>query len=298
MKCNLCNGDAIKENPIFWNSPLYDKNRPSLYHCKNCGVVFVRPMPSEKVNFYNLNGGKANLNPLINFFRYYTLHLWITYFLHNKGEILDFGCGKGEFVFYLRQKDWRAYGVDPNLKTAFTAQFSSNKDYLFSSLTYLKQNNKNAFDAIILNYSLEHCNNPLLVLKELRELLIPKGLIFIRIPNFDCISKNKRLTSFQLKISLHRYFFSIESLEKILKLSGFISLEADTRFCVTSTLTAPCSIFPELDPMDWLYEKRMAVKLVKGLTLGILCLIFSPYELLKSRIGQGAIIHAVARKDV
>lgn len=295
MKC-LCNGDTKELNLILQDSPPYNKNRFPLYHCKKCGIVFIQPSPEPVTDFNLLNNWQSNPNWLINFIRYYTVYRWILYFCHRKGKILDFGCGKGEFVYYLRQKGWQAYGVDPAIK-ATAAQVSSYKKFLFPSLAHLQKNNPGAFNAVTLNFSLEHCNNPLSTLKELHTLLGPEGLIFIRVPNLDHILRNKRLSSFQLKISSHQYFFTTESLTKLLENSGFTTLVIDTRFCITSALTPGCSIFPCLDPMDWLYGKRAAIRLAKGLALGILCFKFLPYVLLKSQIGQGAIIHAVAKKN-
>jgi SAM-dependent methyltransferase len=297
MKCNLCNGDIIKEDFEYQGSVLSDKDKFPLYRCKTCGIVFTYPTPNNGIDIDNLNF-ESNVNPLINFIRYYTVYRWILHSCNKKVNILDFGCGRGEFVFYLRQKGWQVWGVDLMIKKSAGIQYLSYNNLLFPSLTCLKENNIGMFDVITLNYSLEHCDNSLSTLKELHTLLSPEGLIFIRVPNFDYILRNKKLSSFQLKIPLHRYFFTVENLAKLLKDAGFTVLSIDKRFCITSALTVPCSIFPKLDPMDWLYEKRMAIRFGKGLTLGILCLAFLPYVLLKSLIGQGAILHAVAQKSV
>jgi SAM-dependent methyltransferase len=236
------------------------------------------------------------VNLIINLIRYYTVYRWILFFCNKKGEFLDFGCGKGEFVFYLCQKGWHGYGIDPKVQTAATG-LSADKELFFSSLADLRENNKLSFNIIILNFSLEHCQDPAAILKELYTLLALGGLIFIRVPNLDHITRNKKNSSFQMKIPEHLHNFTPESLEHLLKQCGFSILRVDTRFCVTAALTIPCGIFPGLDPMAWLYERRIAVKLGKGLALAALCFIFFPYELLKSQIGQGAIIHAVAQRN-
>ncbi|HEO63690.1 MAG TPA: class I SAM-dependent methyltransferase, partial [Candidatus Omnitrophica bacterium] len=139
------------------------------------------------------------MNSLINFARYYTVYLWILYFLRQKSRILDFGCGNGELAYYLRQKGQEAYGVDPAVKSM---------PFLFESLADLEKAVHGSFKAIVLNFSLEHCDNPLLILKRLHTLLSSNGFIFIRVPDFTNILKNKRLSSFQLKIPSHRHFFS------------------------------------------------------------------------------------------
>lgn len=229
------------------------------------------------------------MESLINFIRYYTVYRWMSQFLHKKGSILDFGCGKGEFVSYLRKRGQEAYGVDPEIKPM---------SFLFASLACLEENIHKPFEAIILNFSLEHFDNPLSTLKKLCTLLTPDGLFFIRVPNSTNTFKNKLLYSFQLKILSHRSFFTPKSIAELLNNSGFRVLKIDTHFCTTSALTIPCSIFPQLDPMNWLYKTKVSTRLQKGLILSVLCLLFSPYVLLESQIGQGPIIYAVAQRNL
>ncbi len=232
---------------------------------------------------------------LVNYIRYFTVYRWISHFYQGNTRMLDFGCGKGEFVSYLRNKGWNAYGVDPIIKDTAIPQISLDQKIFFNSLNRLQEVIPGAFEAITLNFSLEHCDNPLLILKKLRILLVPGGLIFIRVPNFNHILKNKKFSLFQINISGHRYFFTVESLSKLLKDSGFTVLAIDTRFCITAALTLPCSLFPKLDPMNWIYEKRASVKIIKGLILGILSLSLFPFTISKFRNKEGAVIHAVAK---
>src|SRR3990167_1069696 len=102
------------------------------------------------------------IDMLINYIRYSAIYRWILHFDNKKGAILDFGCGKGELVSYLRRKGQEAYGVDPEIKPA---------PFLFASLACLEENTCKPFEAITLNFSLEHCDNPLSILNKLRTLL-------------------------------------------------------------------------------------------------------------------------------
>lgn len=219
---------------------------------------------------------------IINFIRYYIVYRWISSFYHKKGEFLDFGCGEGEFVSYLRKKRCHSYGIDPNVKTAS-----------FSSLADIREKHKDAFDVITMNFSLEHCDNPKSTLEEIRQSLTSDGLIFIRVPN---AARKDRFSSFQTKAGIHRSYFSHKRLKDLLEKCGFSILKIDTRFCLTSAITAPCSLFVGLDPESWLHKKNTAVKFRKAMILSILSFILLPYEFLKSLTGQGIIIHAAARK--
>jgi SAM-dependent methyltransferase len=219
---------------------------------------------------------------IINSIRYYPTYCWISNFYKEKGDFLDFGCGESEFVSYLRKKRCRSYGIDPNVKTAS-----------FFSLADIREKHKDAFDVVTINFSLEHCDNPESTLKETRQSLTSDGLIFIKVPN---AARKDRFSSFQIKTGIHRSYFSHERLKNLLEKCGFSILKIDTRFCLTSAITTPCSLFAGLDPENWLHKKNTAMKLRKAVILSVLSLILLPYELLKSLTGQGIIIHAVARK--
>jgi SAM-dependent methyltransferase len=296
ITCSLCNGDTKEEYLTSPSCLLYNKQKYSIRHCNNCGIAFTHPAVKLVTDYFNpLDNHKPGLSLLVNFIRYYTVYRWILYSCHKKGKILDFGCGNGEFVSYLLKKGWRAYGVDPKIKAAFTIRSSSYEGFILPSLNYLRENDKGTFDAVILNFSLEHCDNPLSTLKSLYGLLSPKGLIFIRVPNFNHILKNERFSSFQLKIPLHQYFFTTESLTKLLENANFTILKICTPLCLTSMLTPPCSIFSKLDPIDWLYEKMTIVKIIKAASLFFLSLLFLPYTILKSRKKGGVIMYAIAQ---
>lgn len=218
---------------------------------------------------------------IVNSIRYHSTYCWILNFYKEKNNFLDFGCGEGEFVSYLRKKRCRSYGIDPDVKTAS-----------FSSLADIREKHKDAFDVVIMNFSLEHFDNPESTLGEIKKLLTSNGLIFIRIPN---AARKDRLSSFQIKSGIHRSYFNHKRLKDLLEKCGFSILKIDTRFCLTSAITAPCSLFTGLDPESWLHKDTI-IKFHKAVILSILSFILLPYELLKSLAGQGIILHAAARK--
>lgn len=219
---------------------------------------------------------------IIDSIRYHSTYRWISNFYKERGDFLDFGCGESEFVSYLRKKRCRSYGIDPNVKTAS-----------FSSLADIREKHKDAFNVVTMNFSLEHCDNPESTLEEIRQSLTSDGLIFIRVPN---AARKDRFSSFQTKAGIHRSYFNHERLKDLLEKCGFSILKMDTRFCLTSAITAPCSLFAGLDPESWLHKKNTAMKFRKAVILSVLSFILLPYELLKSLTGQGIIIHAAARK--
>lgn len=239
---------------------------------------------------------KLNTSRLVNFMRYYSVYRWILHFYNKKGRILDFGCGKGELVFYCAQKGYQAYGVDPHLKPLPSHRTNAHPHFLFNSLSQAREQAEGLFDMVILNFSLEHLRDPIAILKELHAAIATSGFIFIRVPNSAELLKNKKLSSFQIRSPEHRYFFTKKSLVRLLRHTGFSILRTDTRFCIAAAITAPCSIFPALDPMLLLYGATGIISIIKAATLGMLTLLFLPYTWIKCRFGHGIILHVVAKK--
>ena len=65
---------------------------------------------------------------------------WMSGHLKQNSNVLDYGCGSGDFVKYLRSRSVRAYGYDPNIK------FSSNEPaYLTNNSTWEKKKIRHHF---------------------------------------------------------------------------------------------------------------------------------------------------------
>jgi 2-polyprenyl-3-methyl-5-hydroxy-6-metoxy-1,4-benzoquinol methylase len=95
-------------------------------------------------------------------------------------KILDFGCGTGDFVKYLKTKNINGVGVEPNFSAR---EIAINKNIIiFDNICELK-NQK--FDIITLWHVLEHVPNYIDQILELKKLLNPNGIIIIAVPNFN-----------------------------------------------------------------------------------------------------------------
>jgi len=104
-------------------------------------------------------------------------------------SVLDYGCGTGDFVSYLSKKGIRSTGVEPTKKAFEQAEKTDIKIY--------KDLNKvdGTFDAITLFHVLEHVEDYIKVLENLKEKLNPEGLLVIAVPNYKsydaCYYKEK-----------------------------------------------------------------------------------------------------------
>jgi len=223
---------------------------------------------------------------LIAVIRYRSFYARMRRRLSAKSDILDFGCGRGDLIFYLRGKGWSVYGVDP-------AASGSEDDGIFSSIEGLRKRFAERFDAVILNFSVEHLSNPRAELDALRCVLKPHGRLFMRLPDPKRCGE-KGLLGFQGRLPGHRDFSNRYDVQKLLEEAGFVTLEAARPFCPPDLLTIPCGILPGLDPHAWFYDKPNPLKYAKAVLLGFLSLLFLPISAIRGAIGKGDILYFVA----
>ena len=139
---------------------------------------------------------------------------WMKGFLKHNSNVLDYGCGSGSFVRYLRAKSVNAYGYDPNIKLNTLGEFN----YITDKDTW--KNKK--YDIIFLWHVLEHIHNPFLLIENLKENLNKNGEIFVAIPNYkshDSKYYGKYWAGYDLP--RHLWHFTRESIYQIAKKTKF-----------------------------------------------------------------------------
>lgn len=137
-------------------------------------------------------------------------------------RILDFGCGRGIMLAFLRDHDWSCVG------TEFSEESSQYARTLGLDVVIPSRNKdpielvQGTFGIITAWHVLEHLNQPVRALQQFNELLEPGGLLVLEVPNFS---------SFQAQLSRehwiytecprHLLHFSPGSLVRLLLHSGF-----------------------------------------------------------------------------
>jgi ubiquinone biosynthesis O-methyltransferase len=144
-------------------------------------------------------------------------------------EILDVGCGIGDFAIELALRGSRVIGIDINqeeIKIAkeLTANFKVDnvKFEIGDFFNFDFQNKK--FDGILLCEVIEHFDNPSLILEKSHSLLREGGWVIISVPSV--VSFRNRLVFFLKGIfpdnqEFHRYYFAKKDLLTKIKQAGF-----------------------------------------------------------------------------
>lgn len=100
-------------------------------------------------------------------------------------NVLDVGCGTGDFLRECLQKNWKVFGIEPHRGARNIAKQKINTNNLYNAIEVLEQQNpKQKFDIITLWHVLEHVPNLISYIKSLKRLLKPDGILIIAVPNF------------------------------------------------------------------------------------------------------------------
>lgn len=213
--CNLCGGEHLtilftqKDIPVFQNK-VYSTFEESLNaeisnvilsQCNYCKFVFNAEFDPSILN-YNGDYQNEQANSALFVDHLNTVYNILSdYDIHDK-KVVEIGCGKGYFFELLKGRGINITGFDP----AYEGEDPSIiKDYFSSKY------NVHA-DLIILRHTLEHITNPLDFLKEIFTANGENCLIYIEVPTFDWIIKNK---AFEDIFYEHCNYFTIGTLKML-----------------------------------------------------------------------------------
>lgn len=103
-------------------------------------------------------------------------------------KILEVGSGSGLLVAYLRKKEVKAYGIEPEKRNYRVSQLllkeNKIKNCIKNGFGEKIPYKDNYFDLIVSFQVLEHTQNPRKVLKESKRVLKKGGLIYFVVPNY------------------------------------------------------------------------------------------------------------------
>lgn len=160
--------------------------------CAGCKFLITSPRPtSETISRYyqsekyiSHTGGRPTLTDRIYLAaRRLTLN-WKYQLLtgfHQEGSVLDYGCGTGEFLHYLKQKNWTVRGVEPSDNARQKASGLLDQKVAASLADIPTQE----FRVITLWHVLEHIHELTETIQALKKLLHKDGTIFIAVPNYE-----------------------------------------------------------------------------------------------------------------
>lgn len=223
--CYICKEILKKEDHIIVT------NKFSYLICPNCHTGILNPKPSfdqvyklydKKTYFIKLSAPVKNkIQQWILTKRIFkTPQEWVA----SKfpiGKILDVGCGNGEFMKYLKDRDWSVYGTDLSPEAVRNTGNLVGKDNVYKG-QFHKQNIKEKFDMISFWHILEHIDNPVLYLKKAHMLLRKGGYVVGESPNFDSINIRVFKKNYNwVMVPDHLIYYNQNSLKELATQTGF-----------------------------------------------------------------------------
>ena len=216
----------------------------SIIECSNCNYKHLLPYPNkEELGKFYSKKYYQSYKP--NYFtedlkdeEYLNIafdeRLQIISKLTNGKNILDVGCGAGNFMAFSKKRGWNPVGIEPSNMAAKRAQNSGLNVYEGELEGFVEINEKK-FDVIHLKNVLEHVISPEKTLINCMQLLKEDGIVYTEVPNdYQMIQKFavKLLKERKSWISVpdHINYFTFKSFRNLLAKVGLEPIKRTTSF--------------------------------------------------------------------
>lgn len=147
-------------------------------------------------------------------------------------RLLDFGCGDGKFLRVAAALGAEVTGID--VSASRTEDVRAAGLTILPDLDALDQQGAPPFDAVVLSQVLEHVEDPLALLRALRDRLRKGGVLFVAVPNAGHVTIPQDFAAFTLVQPIeHINAFSPATLRKIGEKAGFTPLRRPSAFVTT-----------------------------------------------------------------
>lgn len=222
IACPICRTTSVS----FFTT----KNFYNMYKCRNCGLIFVWPLPSNSAELYQAD----YFTGAISGFGYVdyeedkkvtaeTLNSYlekIESYLPRKGKLLDVGTAVGGFLQLAKAKGWQTKGVELSQYAAQKAR-AGGLDVITGTVRDLVLEPER-IDVVTYLDVFEHISDPISELNSARKLLREGGLLIINTPNSS--SWFARLMGSRWHTFVppeHLFVYSPKNLTILLKRIGF-----------------------------------------------------------------------------
>jgi predicted SAM-dependent methyltransferase len=204
------------------------KNKFTLVQCSTCTMTATSPRPKDEElgqyyesTDYISHTGKASslVNKIYLIARSFTLkgkRKLAQKLAPQKGNLLDIGCGTGDFLESCLQDNWQCTGVEPGVQPRELAKAKGIK--AFERLDQVKEQ----YQLITMWHVLEHVPDLNQTLSSIYNLLDQNGTLLIAVPNhlsYDAVYYKEHWAGYD--VPRHLWHFNQQTMERILQNNNF-----------------------------------------------------------------------------
>jgi 2-polyprenyl-3-methyl-5-hydroxy-6-metoxy-1,4-benzoquinol methylase len=207
MKCPLCGNT----NNFIYIESIEDYK---IYKCPECFLEFSFPLKSAPPSHYE------------KFEKYserWEFEKVLDFIPFKNAKILDIGCGEGYFLKLAKEKGFEAFGIDFNEKAIEIAKekFGLKNVYPYTIEEFIEKFPNEKFDIICFFHLLEHLDDPLKFMKNIKKILKENGYIAFSLPNPKRFSLYFNLRETWDFPPHHLTRWDEKSINKLLNITGF-----------------------------------------------------------------------------
>ena len=224
--------DYIEKNAF--SAKVYSSNsskRPisQKFRCKNCGLIQLAPRYPASIleEAYAYSDSSEFSNPSIYRIRTFkrAIDKIIDLLPPKDSNVLDIGCGGGEFIKVMQSAGYKAIGLEPNKKLSEIIRKNFDVNVITGTLENLEIVDK--FKIVTMWDVLEHVNSPKKTLNQVVNIMANshsqdssassrkcKSLLILNLPMIDTFPAKFLRKFWPFYLEVHLFYFTLKSVEK------------------------------------------------------------------------------------
>lgn len=297
--------NAIRKQqcPVCGNG-CFHTFRFSLLRCMRCGLIMNSAIFRTKSNeefqgrFFDNKYDETSFwtKSIEAWNNYWTGKRILRLKLKNK-KTLEIGPGSGSFMFWLLKHGFEVQGCDLS-STICKHLWNLGLNVHYGHISDIKESH---FDLTIAKHVLEHVNNPLSFLQDIKKRLRDCGTAYISVPNISCWEA--KLSGWNSYEPYHLSYFSRKTLSYAARRAGLKIESIETKESFSGWFLALLRTLTQFDRTKYsksgiIYEKRLwIIEFGYRIAMIVAGILTYPMRKLQSALGYGDEIILIAQRE-
>jgi len=229
--CKICNAQdqtVAYEGPV--RSGTYGKTTHGIvYRCSTCGVEYLPTTIGNLETYYKGGAYRDDVGESSDITNYYKLHdaeqlgkYALLEEIALRGQtIADIGCAGGSFLDGLCGFTSNTIGIEPSV--SYHDSLKARGHLVYADISAALPEWRGRVNIVTCFSVIEHVEDPVTFLQEIRELLADGGVILLSTPNREDLLLSLNVEAYKRFFyrTAHIYYFNQESLKRAAHLAGF-----------------------------------------------------------------------------